>query len=208
VFHVKQAEDAQVVLEMARRLAVYLSPEQAGSLVRFETLLRERAIPAGFIAASDLPRLRERHILDCLRAAQVVDPDDRTAFDLGSGAGLPGLVVAICVPSLVVTLVESRRRRASFLEFAVAELGLTNAVVSPTRIQELQGQADLAFARALAPLPEAWSLARRLLRPGGRLIFFAGQRTEVPPALVGASTIEVRSPTVLESAGPLVIMAR
>lgn len=190
------------------RLGVRLSAEQSGSLARFEELLREHAIPGGLIASSDLPRLRERHVLDCLRAAELVGPEDRIALDLGSGAGLPGIILAICVPSLTVTLVEPRRRRVSFLEFTVAELGLTNAVVAGTRAEELEGEADVVFARALAPLPEAWVLARGLLRPGGRLVFFAGERTVVPPSLPGASTVAVRPSTVLASAGPLVIMAR
>ena len=189
-------------------MSVDLSDTQARALLRFEEMLRARAVPAGFVSPGDLARLRERHILDSLRAASVVDAADSTSLDLGSGAGLPGVVVAIAVPSLFVKLVESRRSRAAFLELAVAELGLGNAQVVHARIQELEGEADLAFARAVAPLTEAWTLARPLLRPGGRLVYFAGERTQVPSQVPGASRIETRTSAVLESAGSLVIMAR
>lgn len=119
LFHVKRERDElRRLQEQASALGVTLSEDAAGRLVRFEALLAERAIPAGMIAASEAGRLRERHVLDCLRAATVVEPADRTALDLGSGAGLPGLVVAIALPDLAVTLVEGRRRRAAFCELA------------------------------------------------------------------------------------------
>lgn len=193
--------------DVAGRLGVDLPPGRAEALLRFEALLRDSAAPYGLVATGDVARIRERHLLDCLRAAAVVEARDTTAFDLGSGAGLPGIVVAIAVPQLVVTLVESRRRRVAFLELAIQELHLGNAIVVQGRIEHVSGQADLAFARALAPLPESWALGRPLLRPGGRLVYFAGERSQIPE-VPGASRVEVRSPTVLESGGPLVIMAR
>ena len=204
----KHVEGTQLLQDTANRLGIALSPDQTHTLLRFESILRERAVPGGLIASSDLPRIRERHILDSLRAVAEVGPEDAAAFDLGSGAGLPGIVVAIAVPALSVTLVESRRRRAGFLDLAVGELGLRNAAVAEAQIEELQGKADVAFARALAPLPQAWLLARPLLRPGGRLIYFAGERTTVPSVVARAASVEVRSSTVLERAGPLAIMAR
>jgi 16S rRNA (guanine527-N7)-methyltransferase len=130
------------------------------------------------------------------------------AVDLGSGAGLPGLVVAIAVPSLSVTLAEVRQRRAAFLEFAVEQLGVANVTVAARRLEDLTGEVDLCFARAFAPLPQAWTVAERLLGPGGRLVYFAGSGSDAPPGALGATVLEVREAPLLESAGPLVIMAR
>jgi len=187
-------------------LEVHLSASQAETLLRFERLLLDRALPFGMVASSDASRLRERHLLDSLRAAAEVD-DAAAAYDLGSGAGLPGIVIAIASPDLRVGLVESRLRRATFLESAVAELGLGNARVFVERAETLTATADMCFARAFAPLPEAWAAAERLLRPGGRLVYFAGVNTRLEtPA--GARILKTRESPVLESAGPLVIMGR
>ena len=203
----KHDADARELQDVGERLGIALTQDRADRLLRFESLLRANARSHGLIAAGDLDRIRDRHVADCLRAAAVVDQGDAIAFDLGSGAGLPGIVVAIAVPDLEVTLVESRRRRVAFLELAVHELGLKNVAVAQTRIQEFAGQADVAFARALAPLLESWALARPLLRVGGRLVYFAGERSEIPE-VQDAASVWVRSSTVLESGGPLVIMAR
>jgi len=176
-------------------------------LLDFERMLREHAIPMGLVAESDEPRLRERHILDCLRAAATVG-DAVSAYDLGSGAGLPGIVVAVAVPTLSVALIESRRGRVSFLELAVEELELANAQVIAQRVELVVGEADLCFARAFAPLRSAWACAVRILAPRGRMVFFAGREPERDLIPDDARLLEVRRSPVLESAGPLVIMAR
>jgi 16S rRNA (guanine527-N7)-methyltransferase len=206
---VKHRPSPDVLRDQAAALGVDLSPAAAGSLLRFETLLLERAVPAGMIAGSDAPRLRRRHVLDCLRAVRAVRAGDRTAVDLGSGAGLPGMVVAIAVPDLSVTLVEVRRRRAAFLELAAEQLELANVMVAAKRLEDLTGEADLCFARAFAPLPEAWAAAERLLGAEGRLVYFAGSGSHPPFGAPGARVLEVReAQPLLESAGSLVIMAR
>jgi len=185
---------------------VRLTASQASLLLRLERLLADRAVPLGMIAASDSTRLRQRHILDCLRAVPEVG-DASAAYDLGSGAGLPGLVIAIVEPELRIGLVESRRRRVSFLELAVQELGLANAQVLAGRAEALSQRVERCFARAFAPLAETWRVADPLLIEGGRLVYFAGAGTPVePPA--DARILAVRTNPVLESAGPLVIMGR
>lgn len=192
----------------AGELGVPLRREAAERLLRFELLLRERAIPAGMIAPGDAERLRERHTLDCLRAAAAVSPTDRLAVDLGSGAGLPGIVVAIARSELSVTLVERRRRRAAFCELAAVELGLRNVRVLPARIEDVREEADLCFARAVAPLAEAWRLAEPLLRATGRLVYFAGRGARGPFRASGARCLSTVDAPMLEGSGPLVIMGR
>jgi len=199
--------EPEILLGQAAELGVALDASRAATLIRYEDLLARRAIPLGAIARSDTTRIRERHILDCLRAAPVVHEVD-VACDLGSGAGLPGIVVAVAEPAVRVLLVESRARRAAFLEFAVRELGLSNAEVVVGRAQGLHRRVDACFARAFAPLPVAWSIARGILRPGGRLVYFAGAELRDPVVPEGAALEAVVRTAVLESAGPLVIMTR
>ena len=164
----------------------------------------------GAVARSDLDRLRERHVLDSLRAAPHVRSGG-LAYDLGSGAGLPGIVVAVVVPDARMVLIERRSRRAAFLELAVQELALPNAEVFAGTVEDVTEAGDAALARAFAPLDRAWAAAERLLRPRGRLVYFAGRGSgqvrsiDVPDGAVLEAL--VRTP-VLESAGPLVIMTR
>jgi 16S rRNA (guanine527-N7)-methyltransferase len=176
-------------------------------------MLLERAPKLGLVARGDLVRLRHRHIEDCLRAARSVRPTDMLAYDLGSGAGLPGVVLAVAVPTCHFVLVESRSKRAGFLELAVARLGLSNAEVSLGRAQDLSTPADLITARAFAPLERTWRVAHPLLRRGGRLVFFAGKGEDASRA---ASLTDPEPPILVEmdvekglaNQGPLVIMAR
>lgn len=189
-------------------MGIEVSTQAIARLGEFEALLRERAVPLGLVAESDAGRIRQRHVLDSLRAVAAVRDDDSLAYDIGSGAGLPGLVVAIARPGLRVVLVEPRRSRAAFLELAVERLEVANASVLLGRIEQATGPAEICFARAYAPLPEAWRVALPLLRPGGRLVYFAGSEIELPAPLAGAGEVtELRTP-VLESAGSLIIMSR
>jgi 16S rRNA (guanine527-N7)-methyltransferase len=188
--------------------AADLSDDAVSRLERFEKLLRERALPAGLVAAADADRLWERHILDSLRAVQAMRPGDARALDVGSGAGLPGVVVAIARPALHVALVEPRRTRAAFLELVVEQLSLSNASVLGARIGDVDEQVDLCFSRAFAPLPEAWRLAAPRLRAGGRLVYFAGAGAGAPELPPGAAAVEVLESPLLESSGPLFIMTR
>jgi 16S rRNA (guanine527-N7)-methyltransferase len=185
---------------------VKLTPEQAKLMSRYEALLRGRADDLGLVSKTDLPRLRDRHIDDCLRAAEVFGTTDRLAYDLGSGAGLPGIVLAVARPDTSFLLVEARRRRAAFLELAAERLGLRNVEVYPGRAESLRGSADVLTARAFAPLPRTWQLARRLLRPGGRLVFFAGKGWEGTTDDEDVAVVEIREG--LANQGPLVIMTR
>jgi 16S rRNA (guanine527-N7)-methyltransferase len=176
-------------------------------------LLEQRAIPLGLVAEADRDRLWERHIEDCLRATAAFRPEDRVAYDLGSGAGLPGIVLACALPDRRFRLIEPRRRAAAFLELAVERLGLGNVEILMARAEELLEPADVATARAFAPLERAWPTAFPLLRSGGRLVYFAGEGIEDPATLAWSLTtpeppaeVEVTEP--VDSWGPLVIMSR
>jgi len=205
---VKQSGDRRAQLETAARsLGVALAGQAIDKLISYEDLLEAKAIPLGFVARSDQDRLLERHVIDSLRASAEVGRTDRTALDLGSGAGLPGIILALAAPQLRVRLVESQRRRVAFLELAVERLAVSNAEVIAARAESLEaGAADLCTARAFAPPDRAWNVARRLLTDQGRLIYFSGARTD-PAAPDGARIVATR-PGPLESSGALVIMTR
>ena len=193
--------------EITEALGLSFGPDKVGQLESFESLVRAHAIPLGMVATADEGRLRERHIQDCLRAAAVVRGADVTSYDLGSGAGLPGLVVAIACPSLQVTLVESRRPRAAFLQLAVERLGLANARVASVRVDTLTEPADLCFSRAFTRVAKAWKAAEPLLVPNGRLVYFAGERFDPADLPKGIASTMVTT-SALARSGPLVIMSR
>lgn len=185
----------------------------AERLLLYEGLLRQRAVPVGLVAESDAARIYERHVLDCLRASAAFRSEDRTAYDLGSGAGLPGIVLACALPRCRFLLVEAKRRAVGFLELVVDRLRLDNAEILARRVEDLDGPADVATARAFAPLERAWAASWRLLRPGGRLVYFAGSGLGHPYDAARALSdpeppgdVEVLSQ--VESAAPLVIMSR
>jgi 16S rRNA (guanine527-N7)-methyltransferase len=209
VFHVKREPGA--LIAEAASLTLSLDTGQAERLVEFERLLAGRAVDLGMVAALDRNRIRERHLLDCLRAATVVGDADRVAYDVGSGAGLPGIPVAIARPALFVHLVEPRRARVAFLELVVEQLRLENVAVLDRRVEDVVEPADVCFARAFAPVRQAWDAALPVLRAGGRLVYFAGARSGTVDPPPGCRTVEIVPPpanSVVESAGPLVIMTR
>lgn len=175
-----------------------IAPDVEATLRRFAELLTDRAVPQGFIAERDATRIWERHVVDSMRVVPLIPRSAADAVDIGSGAGLPGVVVAAARPSLRVTLLEAQRKRVAFLEFVVAELALPNTRVVHGRAEEVRVEADVAFARAVGSAAAAWSLAQRVLRPGGSLLYFAGRSwsthdldgledTTVTPCDLGAS---------------------
>jgi 16S rRNA (guanine527-N7)-methyltransferase len=195
-------------------LGLALEPEQLDRLALFERLLEEHAPRLGLISRQDLPRLRFRHVVDSLRAAQAFGEEVRRACDLGSGAGLPGLPLAIALPRCRFVLCEPRQRRAAFLELAVDRLELGNVEVAVLRAEDLPpDRADVCTARAFAPIEESWQAACRLLRPGGRLVYFAGESLADPRDAASSLSRPERPASVsllgvLAKSPPLVIMTR
>lgn len=155
-----------------------LAPEAPARLTRLlELLVTDPTAPT---AIRDPARVLEDHLADSLVALEVEQVRDaKHAADLGAGAGFPGLPLAIAVPSLKVTLLESTRRKCEFIERAIETCGVRNASVVCTRAEswgEGLGRMDLTTARALAPLPVVIEYAAPLLRVGGILIAWRGRR--------------------------------
>jgi 16S rRNA (guanine527-N7)-methyltransferase len=185
-----------------------ISASQREVLREFEELIRTSALPRGMVARSDVDRLHERHVLDSLRAVPWIPSDALRICDLGSGAGLPGIPVAVAQPALEVTLAESRLQRVAFLELVIERLGLRNARVWPGSAQELPGlRFDACMARGFADAARTWEIAGPLLSPNGRLLYWAGRSFDPADVPEGARTVGVGEPA-LESGGPIVIMTR
>ena len=185
-----------------------LTGSQRELLDRYEDLLRSVAVPRGMVASSDVDELRERHILDSLRLVPLLRPDAARVVDLGSGAGLPGIPLAVVDPALVVTLSETRSARIAFLELVVERLALEGVHVFPGRAEELpEGSFDLCLARGFGDPHRSWSVAERLLSRGGSLAYWAGRSFGPPDVPHGAKVARIGEPA-LESGGPIVIMTR
>jgi 16S rRNA (guanine527-N7)-methyltransferase len=146
---------------------------------RFAGLLAHDGVIRGLIGPRETPRLWERHLLNCAVLGELV-PAEASVCDVGSGAGLPGLVLAIARPDLAVTLVEPLLRRTTFLDEAVSHLGLDNVEVVRARAEELHGHRafDVVTSRAVAPLPKLlrWSLP--LTRAGGAVVAMKGSSAQ------------------------------
>ncbi len=141
----------------------------------FARILATRGVERGLIGPHEVPRLWDRHMLNCAVVAELIDGRNQTLVDIGSGAGLPGIVLAMMRPELRVTLLEPMERRCRFLSECVAELGLANASVLRGRAEETVLRADVATARAVAPLDRLAELAIGVVRPGGMVLAIKGR---------------------------------
>lgn len=166
---------------------------------RYAAFLAEAGVERGLIGPREVDRLWERHLINCAVVSAAV-PADAQVVDVGSGAGLPGVVLAIVRPDLRVTLLEPLLRRTTFLNECVDMLDLPNVEVRRARAEEVAGEfsVDVATARAVAPLERLVTWALPLLRPGGELLALKGERAaaeldEAKPVLerFGARTAEL-----------------
>jgi 16S rRNA (guanine527-N7)-methyltransferase len=142
---------------------------------QYVRMLAGPGVDWGLLGPREVPRLWTRHVLNCAALTDLV-PSPATLVDLGSGAGLPGIVLALLLPDVQVTLLERMERRAKFLTQCVAELNLGNTRVLRASSEEVAGQlgADVVTARAVAPLGRLAGLAAGLVRPGGLILAIKG----------------------------------
>jgi 16S rRNA (guanine527-N7)-methyltransferase len=183
MFHVKHV-DADAKASCAPR-----APERAnaffGSRVdqaeQYAELLAGVGVARGVIGPHEVGRLWERHLLNSAAIAELIDDGERVV-DVGSGAGLPGIPLAIARPDLAITLVEPLLRRSNFLAEAVALLNISVQVVrgraEETAVRKQAGGADVVASRAVARLDGLTKWCLPLLRPGGRMLAIKGERAE------------------------------
>lgn len=143
----------------------------------YAALLAGPGVERGLLGPREVDRLWDRHLLNCAVVAGAIQ-QHAAVVDLGSGAGLPGLVLAIVRPDLTITLLEPLLRRAQFLSECVERLGLSSVIVRRARAEDVVGEivADVVTARAVAPMERLVGWALPLLRPGGELLALKGER--------------------------------
>jgi 16S rRNA (guanine527-N7)-methyltransferase len=178
---------------------------------RYADLLATDGVTRGLIGPRETERLWDRHLLNCAVVAELL-PEQGELVDIGSGAGLPGIVLAMLRPGLHVVLLEPLLRRSVFLEECVSALSLGNATVVRSRAEEKAAagiRADVATARAVAPLDRLVGWAAALLRPGGELLAIKGQAAEAELAAARPvlSGLGVRSAEVLQAGHGRVVSA-
>ncbi|MCA1824063.1 MAG: 16S rRNA (guanine(527)-N(7))-methyltransferase RsmG [Frankia sp.] len=167
--------------------------------IRYGELLATTGVAHGVVGPREAVRVWERHLLNCAVVAELV-PAEAALADIGSGAGLPGIPLAIARPDLRVVLVEPLLRRSAFLTLAVDELGLQNASVRRERAEDLPRRSfDAATARAVAPLGRLCELALPTVRPGGLLLAIKGAAApdELADAQVTLRTLGAAEATVV-----------
>lgn len=156
-------------------LAGELLGPSLGAMEHFAAILARRGVHHGLIGPREVPRLWDRHIINCALLAEVI-PLRVRVIDVGTGAGLPGLVLAIARPDLRVDLVEPLERRVRWLETAIAELGLASVQVHRGKADAFWNRlaGEIVTARAVARLAELARWCLPLVPPGGQLLAMKG----------------------------------
>jgi len=149
----------------------------------YAEFLKTQGIERGLIGPREAGRIWERHIFNCLPVTTLF-PQRATVFDIGSGAGLPGIVIALARPDLAVVLIEPLERRVEFLQEAVKTLaeieGLTPLQIQVIRgrAQDVKATADFVTARAVAPLEKLKKITWHLLKVNGSLLAMKGEKAQ------------------------------
>jgi 16S rRNA (guanine527-N7)-methyltransferase len=175
MFHVKHDGAAA-----APEIASAIFGDAVETAQRYVQLLATAGVERGLIGPREADRLWDRHVLNSAVISELV-PEGARVADIGSGAGLPGIPLAIARPDLKLTLIEPLQRRVSFLTEAVDELGLTWVTVVRGRAEEpavkkVHGDQDVVTARAVAALDKLTRWGSPLLRVGGELLAVKGER--------------------------------
>jgi 16S rRNA (guanine527-N7)-methyltransferase len=165
-------------------------PERLDEITAYAHFLTTAGIERGLIGPREGERIWERHIFNCLPVTQLL-PQGASLFDIGSGAGLPGIVIALARPDLSVTLIEPLERRVAFLTEAVEGLNLTinNMEVIRGRAQDVKKTADFVTARAVAPLEKLKKMSWHMVKTGGSLLAMKGESASVEMEGVKGATL-------------------
>jgi 16S rRNA (guanine527-N7)-methyltransferase len=160
-------------------------PEKEGEIRAYADFLKGAGIERGLIGPREGDRIWERHILNSLFVTQLL-PQGASLFDIGSGAGLPGIVIALARPDLKVTLIEPLERRVEFLKEAVEG---TEIQVIRGRAQDVKKSADYVTARAVAALDKLKKMSWHMLKMNGALLAMKGESAAKEMELVPGSIL-------------------
>lgn len=178
MFHVKHLGAAGPAAEPTEAIAAVFG-ERAGLARRYAELLTGAGIERGLLGPREVDRIWERHLLNCAVVGELLEAG-ASVVDLGSGAGLPGVPLAIARPDLRVVLVEPLLRRVEFLREVTDELGLAVEVLrgraEEPAVRGAIGAVDAVVSRAVASLDKLARWSAPLLKPGGRMLAIKGER--------------------------------
>jgi 16S rRNA (guanine527-N7)-methyltransferase len=168
---------AGAVVPPAPPAAAVIFGSRLATATAYARLLAGDGVTRGLLGPREVPRIWDRHLLNCAAVAELLAPD-ATVTDVGSGAGLPGIPLALARPDLHLELLEPLQRRVVFLREAVSALGLDRIQVVRGRAEDVRrtGGVDVVTARAVAPLSRLAGWCLPLLRPGGSLIALKGSQ--------------------------------
>jgi 16S rRNA (guanine527-N7)-methyltransferase len=175
------------------------------AIYRYVDMLATEGVVRGLIGPRETPRLWDRHIFNCAAPAPAF-PHQATVADVGSGAGLPGVVLALARPDLQVTLIEPLLRRTRFLDHVVETLALPNVSVLRSRAEDVRAQDigafDVVTSRAVAPLAKLARWCLPLARSGGLMLAMKGESaaTELEESRDALRALGVRDARVEEYA--------
>lgn len=163
--------------------------ERQEEVARFAEILATRGIERGLVGPKEGDRIWDRHIANCIPITTLLS-EGSSLLDIGSGAGLPGIVIALARPDVKVTLLEPLQRRIDFLEEVVGELGI-EVTVKRGRAESFRGGFNYVTARAVAPLPKLATVSWHLVMGGGSLLAMKGEgaATELEAAKLEAPKI-------------------
>jgi 16S rRNA (guanine527-N7)-methyltransferase len=179
-----------VSVESEPDLAVELFGDRVELIRAFAASLVHEGDIRGLIGPTELPRLWTRHLINCALVAPLVH--GKTA-DVGSGAGLPGIVLAIARPDVSFTLIEPMERRTDWLNEQVASLGLDNVDVLRARAEEAPRRSfDVVTARAVGALSKLVPITAPLVAPGGRLVLLKGASVDAEVASAAKTMAKYR----------------
>ena len=188
MFHVKQLD---ALARHSQEMGIDVSPSQAAAMV--EIIRRMAAEPQNLSSRDAMANAVDVHLADSLSGLALPEIRDATGIaDLGSGGGFPGLVLAIMLPQIPVTLVESEGRKADWLSRVAADFPNVRVVAdrSESLARDERGTQPVVTARALGPLPVVMELAAPLLTDGGSLVVWRGRRDTVSdPAAIAAGAV-------------------
>ena len=164
-------------MDVSRETLTLIFGDLTDQAIEYGQILATTAVERGLIGPREVDRIWDRHIFNSLPLITLM-PEGATVIDIGSGAGLPGVVLGLARPDLQITLLEPLERRATFLLEVLIQLGLTNLQVVRGRAEEHKSRYQIVTARAVAPLPKLLQISWRLIAPGGKLLALKGESAE------------------------------
>jgi 16S rRNA (guanine527-N7)-methyltransferase len=172
-------KEPPAVLPAAPSAAAQVFGDRLPLALEFARTLADTGVSHGLVGPREVPRLWDRHVLNCA-VVHAAFPEGAEVADVGSGAGLPGLALAVVRPDLRIHLVEPLLRRTTWLQATVDRLGLDNCVVHRARAEEMHGELHVPYAtaRAVARIDKLARWTFPLLTPGGTLVALKGQSAE------------------------------